>query len=462
MLKKTIVIFTLIFCLNLCLKFLVLSQESLSGAINGIVQDKMMRGMEDVQVEIVEADKICHTDETGCFYFDDLEPGCYTMCFSMDDYQTVKKSVTLQKGQTRYLIVDMLSTKRMSPAWLNPDLSNPMEAADVYLLYVACAGSRSAEEINNSDDIIVPYSPLSKKKNVLMTINSLSGSAVDIIEWKDNISPFWLAMRDGKILYITDSDDNITVMDTERNNSVITVIPMKEYGYMIGDITTGTDGNYFYCTWAHNKNPLLKVLDTTTNTYVKTIPLPALKDNSIGQPWAIAAHAQRVYVALETRDNGEVAFINTACNMVEGTVTVGRRPLGLAITPDGEKLYVTNSYDDNVSVIDTSKKEVINTVKVGFEPIRVAITPDGKKVFVSNRVDNSVSIIDSETDSLVATLPSGREPVGIAISGDGKFAFVTNSGSDDITIIDVEKNTVISCTRPSYIYRGRPFGIVVK
>lgn len=355
--KKTIKIFTLIFSLTLCLQFLVLSQESVSGAINGIVQDKMMKGIKDVKVEIVEADKICHTDETGFFYFDDLEPGCYTMCFSMDDYQTVRKSVTLQKGQTRNLIVDMLSTKRMSPLGLNPDFSNPMESASVYLLYVACAGSLSGEEINNSNDIIVPYSPLSKKKNVLMIINSLSRSAVDIIEWRDNVSPFLLAMKDGKILYIADSANNITVLDTERNNSVIAVIPMEKYGYTIGDITTGNNGKNLYCTWSHLETPLLKILDTTTNTCVKTIPLPALKDNSIGQPRAIAAHGQTVYVSLGTVKNGEVVFINTVDNTVEDTVTVGENPYGLAITPDGKKLYVVNRNSNSISVIDVLKKK---------------------------------------------------------------------------------------------------------
>ncbi|MEQ8189212.1 MAG: beta-propeller fold lactonase family protein [Candidatus Eremiobacterota bacterium] len=482
MLKKAVRIFTLIFCLNLCMKFLVLSQESVSGVIHGIVQDKMMKGIKDVEVEIVEADKICHTDETGCFYFDDLESGYYTMCFSMDDYQTQRKSITLQKGQTRYLIVDMYPIEKVPPVavspeplnhmanntsimypvcipvGLNPDLSNPMESASVYLLYVACAGWSFGEEIYNSNDITHPFLAVSKKKNVLMIINSLSRSAVNIIEWKDTVMPGWLAMKDGKILYIADTANNITVLDTEKNNSVVTVIPMEEHGYSIGDITTGNGGKNLYCTWAHLETPLLKVLDTTTNTYVKTIPLPALKDNSIGQPWAIAAHGQTVYVSLGTAKNGEVVFINTVDNTVEDTVTVGENPYGLAITPDGKKLYVANRNSNSISVIDVLKKEVTNTIKAGLNPTKVTITPDGKKLFVARM--GCVSIIDTATDALMNTLASGSYPACIAISGDGKFAFVTNSGSNDITIIDVAKNTVVS--RTIAFYGGRPFGIVVK
>jgi len=482
MLKKAIIIFTLIFSLTLCLKFLVLSQESVSGAIHGIVQDQMMKGIEDVEVAIQGVNKVCYTDETGFFNFDDLEPGCYTLCFFMDDYQTQQKSITLQKGQTRYLIVDMYPIEKVPPVLvspdplnhvanntsimypvcipvgLNPDLSNPMEFASVYLLYVACAGWTFGEEIHNSNDITHPFLAVSKKKNVLMTINSLSRSAVNIIEWQDTVLPYCLAMKDGKILYIADSANNITVLDTERNNSVIAVIPMEKYGYTIGDITTGNNGKNLYCTWSHLETPLLKILDTTTNTYVKTIPLPALKDNSIGQPWAIAAHGQTVYVSLGTAKNGEVVFINTVDNTVDDTVTVGENPYGLAITPDGKKLYVANRNSNSISVIDVLKKEVTNTIKVGLNPTKVTITPDGKKLFVARM--GCVSIIDTATDSLMNTLASGSYPACIAISGDGKFAFVTNSGSNDITIIDVAKNTVISHTIP--FYGGRPFGIVVK
>jgi YVTN family beta-propeller protein len=471
--KKTIKIFTLIFCLTLCLQFIVLSQEPVSGAIHGIVQDKMMKGIEDVQVTIMGENKTCYTDETGFFDFNDLEPGNYTLCFFMHYYQTVQKNITLQKGQARGVIIEMHpiitdmpaikgTTKKVTPVGLNPDLSNPMESADVYLLYVACAGSLSEEEFYNSNDITFPYLPVSKKKNVLMVINSLSGSAVDIIEWHDNVMPLRLAIKDRKILYIADSANNITVMDTERNNSVITVIPLekKRNGYLIEDIATGNEGKNLYCGCSNLKKPVVKVIDTTRNIYVKTISLPALKDNSIGQPLSIVTHGQMAYVSLATSENGEVVFINTAVNTVEATVPVEKNPQGLVITPDGKKLYVANMYSKSISIIDTFKKEVSDTLNLDFKPARLTITPDGSKILVARMGSNSVSIIDTDTDSLVTTRLTGREPGCIAISGDGKFAFVGNSGSDDITIIDMAKNITTSSTRP--FYGGTPLSIVVK
>ncbi len=41
------------------------------------------------------------------------------------------------------------------------------------------------------------------------------------------------------------------------------------------------------------------------------------------------------------------------------TISVGDGPYGVAVTPDGSYVYVTNSYDDTVSVIQTSDDSVV-------------------------------------------------------------------------------------------------------
>ena len=49
--------------------------------------------------------------------------------------------------------------------------------------------------------------------------------------------------------------------------------------------------------------------------------------------------------------------------------------------------YVTNSDDDTVSVIDPSNNNtVVATVSVGDGPAGVAVTPNGAFVYVTNRI----------------------------------------------------------------------------
>src|SRR5574341_1117259 len=53
-----------------------------------------------------------------------------------------------------------------------------------------------------------------------------------------------------------------------------------------------------------------------------------------------------------------------------------------AITPDGSKLYASDSFNNTVSVIDLSINEVIAILDVGNGPSSIAITPDGSKAYV--------------------------------------------------------------------------------
>jgi YVTN family beta-propeller protein len=58
---------------------------------------------------------------------------------------------------------------------------------------------------------------------------------------------------------------------------------------------------------------------------------------------------------------------------VLGSVKVGARPWGLALSPDGHTLYVANGPSDDVSVVTTDPLHVEATVKVGKRPWGVAV-----------------------------------------------------------------------------------------
>ena len=74
---------------------------------------------------------------------------------------------------------------------------------------------------------------------------------------------------------------------------------------------------------------------------------------------------------------------------------------------------------NNVSVIDTTTNTVTATVPVGITPLGVAVTPDGKKVYVTNAESNNVSVIDTATNNVTATVNAGKYtinyPTGVAI-----------------------------------------------
>ena len=56
-----------------------------------------------------------------------------------------------------------------------------------------------------------------------------------------------------------------------------------------------------------------------------------------------------------------------------GTVKVGRRVWGIALTRDGSRLYTADGVSNTVSVVDTASLTVAETIEVGEAPWGVVI-----------------------------------------------------------------------------------------
>jgi YVTN family beta-propeller protein len=79
-----------------------------------------------------------------------------------------------------------------------------------------------------------------------------------------------------------------------------------------------------------------------------------------------------------------------------------------------EKRHIPSNPYNNVSVINTIANNVTATVKVGQLPVGVAVTPDGTKVYVANNGDATVSVIDTGTNTVIATVNMGSSPVAFS------------------------------------------------
>lgn len=54
---------------------------------------------------------------------------------------------------------------------------------------------------------------------------------------------------------------------------------------------------------------------------------------------------------------------------------MGKTPQGLAVSPGGSRVWVTNEESDTVTVIDPTQPEVRATLETGHHPEGIAITP---------------------------------------------------------------------------------------
>jgi YVTN family beta-propeller protein len=105
--------------------------------------------------------------------------------------------------------------------------------------------------------------------------------------------------------------------------------------------------------------------------------------------------------------------------------TAGFSPIGIAVSPGGESVYVANSGSRTVSQYDLGNGGTLTpkspaAVAAGFLPTLVAVTPDGANVYVTNQLDDTVSQYDVGGDGRLAaktppTIATGRVPYGIAV-----------------------------------------------
>ena len=113
-----------------------------------------------------------------------------------------------------------------------------------------------------------------------------------------------------------------------------------------------------------------------------------------------------------------------------------KTPLNMALSPDGEEIYVTCEASHTIIVVSVQKRQKVAEITVGHHPTDVTFSPDGTKTYVSNRLDDTVTIVDVSSRKVLATIDVGDEPHGVLTDASGKHLYVLNTSSDSISVID--------------------------
>ena len=142
-------------------------------------------------------------------------------------------------------------------------------------------------------------------------------------------------------------------------------------------------------------------------------------------------------------------------------------PSGMALSPDGSKLYVALNGANKLGVIDTATGTVLDEIPVGNAPRQVVLADGGTVAYVSNEggrtatkhdftnLSDGTPIVSNPSTGgaitgtvSVVNLTTGKEkqiPVGLqptALYQDGDALFVANSNDDSMSVIDEGDNSV--------------------
>ena len=173
---------------------------------------------------------------------------------------------------------------------------------------------------------------------------------------------------------------------------------------------------------------------------------------------------------------------NGALNEIQGSPYAAQiAPGGVAMTPDGKRLYVANGESATLSAFNRDENTGALTPISGSpfsvgtgEPTGVAITPDGRHLYTANGSmsvpdDNRVRAFSIDQGSGgVTEVPgspyaAGIGPQFIAITGDGAHLYVTNNGSKDISgyAIDATSGGLSALAQSPFATGTNPLGITI-
>ena len=161
----------------------------------------------------------------------------------------------------------------------------------------------------------------------------------------------------------------------------------------------------------------------------------------------------------------------------------GEIPTGIAVSPDGKKLYVALNLSNRLAELDAATGKVLRLWGVGVAPFDVVVA--GKNIYVSSwggrppaadgvtgpaglgtrvRVDpvrfiaseGSVSVIDPARTNQTEII-TGLHTCALRLSPNGKLLVAANAGSDTLSVIDTRTDKIVETifVRQS---PGDPFG----
>src|SRR5438105_8424718 len=92
----------------------------------------------------------------------------------------------------------------------------------------------------------------------------------------------------------------------------------------------------------------------------------------------------------------------------------------------GSKLRIiqTNSAGDNIHIIDPVTNKAVGEIKGIEAPHGIAVAPDGSRIYVSEQADKTLTVVDGKTLQVTKRIPLSGNPNLIDITPDGRWIYV--------------------------------------
>jgi len=179
-----------------------------------------------------------------------------------------------------------------------------------------------------------------------------------------------------------------------------------------------------------NSTRLTITQDTSLIDHIMSVPLNSLMRTVTGIP----------YVFMLRQSNNQVVIFDKATHTLLKSINNIEGPSAVAFDKTRNVAYVTCRYSHRVVVISLDTLEVIaeiaNTSSHLSNPVDLAVTPDGNYLYVLNyqtALDNAIAVVydlnDNYAESKIYTLSSGIYFANMAMSQGGQNVYACTTGN---------------------------------
>ena len=211
-----------------------------------------------------------------------------------------------------------------------------------------------------------------------ITIVRLAGDTISDILRLPTRSAYRLALSPNeRRLYVTSTDGRLYLFNTATR----TVATSKSLGGSLQGLTIDHGGTKLFVSstagdvWRLERGALRTLRQTHLDCAAQDI--------------ALSNDDRELYVACE---KGDVVVLDPRTMEQLDVIPVGSA-FGLAVTPDGEQLYVSSPSDGDVEIVELATRKVVSRVSVQGTPRRIAFSPSGDQAYVTNEW-NWLSVIE--------------------------------------------------------------------
>src|SRR5438552_5400632 len=198
------------------------------------------------------------------------------------------------------------------------------------------------------------------------------------------------------------------------------------------------DGRYLIVSNNGYAKPTLVVVDTAQLMIRSKVPL----DNAwLGLAW----HPDGTRLYSSGAGESTVKGLRWASASLSAAASfVLRRPsaesfvAGIAVSPDGSRLFAVHALGELLSAVDLTQEEpAAASVDLPAEGYAALASPDGRTVYVSLWGGAKVLAFDAATLQKQGEIPVGEHPNAMAFSKDGARLFVACANTNAVWVVDL-------------------------